>query len=66
MPKKYKNTIGETIGSLFLIIISFVLIGTGLTILYSSNGDFLSVIGGFALIGIAIAIIYNRIIQNGK
>ena len=48
----------------FLIIIAFAFGGTGLSILYNSNGSLISVIGGFILIGIAIAIIYN-IVENG-
>ncbi|MAH07966.1 hypothetical protein CMI38_06995 [Candidatus Pacearchaeota archaeon] len=59
-----KNDPTKTIGSTLLIIIGFILGGTGLTILYNSTGDLASVVGGFALIGIAITIVF-KIIQNG-
>ncbi len=60
-----RNETGKTIGDFLLIVIAFILGGTGLSILYNSKGDLVSVVGGFALIGIAIAIVYNRLTQNG-
>ena len=54
----------KSIGSFIIIVIAFILGGTGLGILYNSQGDLISLIGGFALIGIAIAAI-TKIIQNG-
>ena len=58
-----KNDSLKTIGSILIIIIGFILGGTGLAILYNSKGDISSVVGGFTLIGIAVAIVY-KIIQN--
>lgn len=54
----------KTIGTIFIIIMGFIFCGVGLSILYNSKGDIVSVVGGFALIGIAVAIIY-KIIQDG-
>ena len=45
------------------MIVAFAFGGAGLGILFNSEGNLGSVIGGFILIGIAIAIIY-KIIEN--
>jgi len=45
-----KNEPVKNIASMILIIITFVLGGTGLAILYNSKGDLLSVVGGFTCI----------------
>ena len=47
----------------FFMIVAFAFGGAGLGILFNSEGNLGSVIGGFILIGIAIAIIY-KIIEN--
>jgi small neutral amino acid transporter SnatA (MarC family) len=51
------------VGSIMIIVIGFILGGSGLAILYNSKGDTASIVGGFTLIGIAVAVIY-KLIQN--
>ncbi|MBU1204116.1 MAG: hypothetical protein KKG60_03565 [Nanoarchaeota archaeon] len=53
--------IKEFITTAFLIGAAFAFGGAGLSILFNSKGDTVSVIGGFILIGLAIAIIYEKI-----
>ncbi len=48
----------------FLIIIAFILGGTGLGLLYNYGKDLTFIVGGFALIGIAVALIY-KVIEDG-
>lgn len=56
------DKIGQNnLGQLFLIVVVFVLGGTGLSILYNTQGDIGSIIGGFSLVGVAVAIIYRLI-----
>ncbi len=54
----------EFFKKLFFMIVAFAFGGAGLGILFNSEGDLVSIIGGFILIGIAISVIY-KIIENG-
>ena len=47
-----------------LLIIAFILGGTGFAMLYNANEDFSFIVGGFALVGIGVAIVY-KLIEDG-
>ncbi|HLC31846.1 MAG TPA: hypothetical protein VJK51_04200 [Candidatus Nanoarchaeia archaeon] len=53
----------KSIGSAVLIAIAFISGGTGLALVYNSQKDIASIIGGFTLVGIGVAIVY-KLIQN--
>ena len=55
------NMAKVSIKKIFVIIIAFGFGGAGLSILYNSQGDLISVIMGSISIGIAIAIFYKLI-----
>ena len=59
-----RGDITHSVSNIVLIVIAFVLGGTGIGVLYNSKGDLISIIGGFTLIGIAVAIIY-KLLQDG-
>ncbi len=47
-----------------LIILAFAFGGAGLGVLFNSDSNLVSIIGGSVLIGIAIAVIY-QLVENG-
>ena len=63
MDKKAKSSL-RSIGKILIIVMVFILGGTGLGILFNAQGNQVSIIGGFALIGIAVAIIY-KLLEDG-
>ena len=63
MVRMAKNNFKDFVRIAFFMIVAFAFGGAGLGILFNSEGNLGSVIGGFILIGIAIAIIY-KIIEN--
>jgi len=54
----------NSMGKIFVIIIAFILGGTGLSILFNTSGQTIEIIGGFTLIGMAVAIIY-KLMEDG-
>ena len=58
-----KTGFKDFIRMVFFMIVAFAFGGAGLSILFNSKGDIVSVIGGFILIGLAVAVIY-KLIEN--
>ena len=60
MDKKGERRSGILLNA-FLIVVAFVLGGTGLAVLFNAGNDLVNIIVGFVLIGIAVAIVYKLI-----